>query len=205
MAYRRNGPATHGLWRFWGRKGQRFTLIPHFCTAAGWELWFTTPRQAEATKIHKASQSFLLPQQILVYACPGSPLQVVVAQTKHHQTHRLFLHPTFNYTNYTDYWWEGGQPKTCYNACDVCPILNSHHWAQALACDSVPALCSLYNSRVRNPRFMHMPSWEWEDWCAYGCMREGERLSTSCCLDRHIQHWTFDSEIPLADLSNSTR
>ena len=83
------------------------------------------------------------------------------------------------------------------NPCEVYLILNSHHRAQALACDSVPALCSLYNSRVRNP--------SWEDWCVYGCNAEEQSLSTSCCLDRHIQHWTFDREIPLADLSGSTR
>ena len=180
MANRRNGPVTPGLWRFWGRKGlQRFTLIPHFCTAAGWELWFTTPRQAEATKIRKASQCFLLPQQILVSTCPGSPLPVVVTHTHTHiikiiAYFCILPSTSFNYTNYTDYWWRVDNPRHATMHAmyarfwiliigrRLWPVIQSQPSA---ACTThafgIPDSCRCPRGRIS----------------VYGCMREEQRLS----------------------------
>ena len=162
MANCRNGHVT-AHWRF-------FTLIPHSAPLQGGSFDLRLRGRLKP-------QKFVLPQQILnksfwhVYTCLGSPLPVVVTTNiikiiaGFVSTLGILLHPTFK-KKLTTLTIGGrvGQPfKTCYNACEVCPILNSHHLAQALACDSVPALCSLYNSRVGNPRLLQMPSWE--DWC----------------------------------------
>ena len=175
MANRRNGPVTPGLWRFWGCQGpQRFTLIPLIPALPGWELWFTTPRQTEATKLCVASAD---PEQKRhVYTCLGSPLPVVVLVVATSiitiiacfvRTSYILLHSTFKYRLLVGGWKTQDMLQSF--AINPCEVL------------SFGAGFGLWFSP--SPlQLVQLARWESKihAYCPGGCIRE-ERLWTSCC------------------------
>ena len=153
-------------WRFRGCRGpQRFTLIPLLPALPGWELWFTTPRQAEATKLYVASAD---PEQKRhVYTCLGSPLPVVMTTS-------------IIRTSSTA---EGGKPKTCCNNLQWIHAKYARFWILIIWRRLWPVIQS-QPSAACTTRALGIP-----DSCilprgritVYGWKREEERLLTSCC------------------------